>query len=71
MANGWTPERRARQALLIGAWKPWELSTGPKTDAGKMKSARNAYRGGAREELRNLARALAEQRNSIRGLKSP
>lgn len=29
--NGWTPERRVRQAELIGNWKPWKRSTGPRT----------------------------------------
>jgi hypothetical protein len=24
MSNGWTPERRPRQAALILDWKPWE-----------------------------------------------
>ena len=32
MGNGWTPERRERQAALIRSWKPWEHSTGPRTD---------------------------------------
>lgn len=41
MSNGWTPERRARQAALIRASKPWEKSTGPKTEAGKAIVARN------------------------------
>ena len=27
MANGWTPERRARQARAIRRWRPWEHST--------------------------------------------
>lgn len=42
MANGWTPERRARQAALIRTWKPWERSTGAKTATGKARSSRNA-----------------------------
>ena len=29
MGNGWTPERQARQAVLIRTWRPWEQSTGP------------------------------------------
>ena len=28
MANGWTPERRARQADAIKRWRPWERSKG-------------------------------------------
>ena len=32
--NGWTSERRARQARLIHSWKPWAKSTGPKTLGG-------------------------------------
>lgn len=46
MANGWTPERKARQAALIRTWKPWERSTGPKTAAGKASSSRNADKPG-------------------------
>ncbi len=42
MANGWTLERRARQAAQILTWRPWDLSTGPKTAAGKARSSRNA-----------------------------
>lgn len=45
MANGWTPERRARQARLIKSWRPWEKSTGPTTAAGKAIAARNADKG--------------------------
>ena len=44
MANGWTDERRARQAQRIHEWKPWEKSTGAKTPEGKVKSAKNAFR---------------------------
>ena len=62
MANGWTEERRARQAAEIRRWKPWEKSTGPKTPEGKARVARNAYTGGRREELRQLSRLLRELR---------
>ena len=46
--NGWTPERRARQAASIRCWQPWRCSTGPKTDAGKARVAKNALRHGRR-----------------------
>jgi len=65
MANGWTPERRARQSELIRQWKPWEQSTGPRTAESKSRVARNAYKGGLRPMLRELARALNEQRHSV------
>ena len=42
MSNGWTPERRARQAALIRTWKPWAQSTGPRTTEGKAQAAQNA-----------------------------
>ena len=46
MANGWTPERRARQAGLIRDWKQWERSTGPHSDEGKARTSRNGFKGG-------------------------
>ncbi len=65
MANGWTSERRARQAELIRQWRPWEKATGPRTQEGKATVARNAYRGGSWRLLRDLARALKEQRKLL------
>ena len=70
MANGWTPERRARQAALIRTWKPWQQSTGPRTDEGKARTARNGFKGGRWLELRELTKAmnelLREQRDGLR-----
>ena len=65
MANGWTPERRARQAKLIRQWRPWEHSTGPRTDAGKAVVSQNAYKGGLWLLLRKLASALRAQRRRL------
>jgi len=66
--NGWTPERQRRQSELIRQWRPWERSTGPRTSAGKAKSSRNAYRGGVRPMLRELAKLLREQRRALTGV---
>ena len=41
--SAWTPERRAKQAEIIARTRPWEKSTGPRTDNGKAISSRNAY----------------------------
>ena len=56
-----TAEHRRLRAELIHKWKPWEKSTGPKSEKGKAKSAQNAYRGATREMLRELRRALRGQ----------
>ena len=74
MGNGWTPERRARQAALIRTWRPWEKSTGPRTAEGKRHTARNGDKGGAwkieRDELRALKSEvddlLRQQREALR-----
>ena len=58
MASSWTTERRARQAALIRTWKPWERSTGPRTHEGRAKVSRNAWRGGYRQQLRELSRMV-------------
>ena len=65
MTNGWTSERKARQAELIRQWRPWGKSTGPRTQEGKAKVAHNSYRGGSWRLLRDLARALSEQRKLL------
>ena len=44
----WTLEERLAQAQLIRLQKPWECSTGPKTQQGKTMSSRNSYKHGAR-----------------------
>ena len=61
MTNGWTPERRARQAELIRTCKPWQQATGPRTPDGKAKASRNAYKGGHWLMLRELSRMLSAE----------
>lgn len=56
----WTPEARAKQAALITAWQPWRASTGPRTDAGKAKVARNADKGGDAGRAERLQHAQDE-----------
>lgn len=58
MANGWSPERRQRQAQAIRTWRPWEHSTGPRTKAGKGVTSRNAWKGGERPAMRLLTAIL-------------
>lgn len=65
MRNGWTVERRKRQAEAIRRWQPWKQSTGPKTEAGKARTAMNGYKGGTRPQLRELGRLLREQRKTL------
>lgn len=60
MANGWTPERQARQSTLIRNWKPWDQSTGPRTAEGKARTALNGFKGRHRERCRELVRELNE-----------
>ena len=55
MANGWTLERRARQAELIRQWRPWAKSTGPRSPEGRQRVSRNAWTGGHRQKLRDLS----------------
>lgn len=56
----WTPEERERQSALIRQWKPWERSTGPRTEAGKATASGNAQSHGMRS-----ADWIAEQRRII------
>ena len=65
MANGWTPQRRARQAQAIRSWQPWKQSTGPRTSQGKAAASRIRDKGGHRPILRHLAALLREQKDEL------
>jgi hypothetical protein len=70
MTKGWTAERRAAQAARMRARKPWERSTGPRTDAGKARSRGNATGKGCRQRLdAELAEveALMQEWEVVRG----
>lgn len=71
---GWSPERRARQAESIRLSAPWRHSTGPKTEAGKARCAKNALRHGGRSlarirELQRLRRILRKVDENIRAVR--
>lgn len=74
MNNGWTAERRARQSALIRTWKPWEQSTGPRTDEGKVIASLNRQRAldAARQDIAEARRKLmaAQSRLEALGVKS-
>jgi hypothetical protein len=65
MANGWTPERRAKQSALIQTWKPWDKSTGARTPEGKAIASRNAFKGGFRAMMREMSALLRDQRECM------
>ena len=53
--NGWTDERRKKQAEAIRRWSPWTRSTGPKSVTGKARVSRNADCGGQRQRWRAIS----------------
>ena len=69
MANGWTPERKAKQSALIQTWQPWNKSTGARTPEGKAVSSKNAYKGGMHAMMRELSALLKEQKESMKQIK--
>jgi len=69
--NGWTPERRARQAQKIREWKPWQKSTGPRTPEGKRKVSQNAYKHGFRgPAYKEICRLLRWQRDFVKAVEA-
>lgn len=63
MSKGWTQSRKAKQRKAIYRWRPWEKSTGPKSDAGKARVSSNALKHGLRSkafeaECRRVRHAL-------------
>lgn len=61
-----TPEHRKLRAELIKRWKPWEKSTGPKSDDGKAIVSQNAFKGAWREQMRELSRLLKEHGKGLK-----
>lgn len=51
--------------------KPWEKSTGPKTDAGKAKSSQNAYKGGHWRLFREMTKDMNAQHRNMRSFFRP
>ena len=68
MVNGWTLERRAKQAELIRQWQPWKQSTGPKSVEGKQRIGSNAYKGGHRSKLREIIKLVNAEVRQAREL---
>ena len=68
MVNGWTLERRKRQAELIREWKPWAKSTGPRSPEGRQRVSRNAWTGGHRQQLRELSKMVNAEIRQAREL---
>lgn len=61
-------KRLARQTGAIQRWRQWQQSTGPRTEAVRKRSGRNAFRGGERERNREFARLLRRQRQYLQSL---
>lgn len=57
--------RAMEEREAIQRWKPWKRSTGPKSPEGKARVSRNGWKGGTRELLREVARVLREQRETV------
>ena len=68
MANGWTPERKARQSELIQNWQPWNKSTGARTPEGKAISSKNAYKGGSQSLMKVIASVLKDYKQMLKML---
>ena len=68
--RNWTAEQRLRQSEAIRRWRPWERSTGAKTEQGKAISSKNATKTGdsayVRELIKEMNRILKEQKDLIR-----
>jgi hypothetical protein len=67
----WTSAERERQGQLIQSWRPWAKSTGPRTNDGKDRSSRNAFKHGMRSaahmgERRKFNALLKECRDLAR-----
>ena len=61
----WTAAERQQQAELIRQWQPWQHSTGARTIEGKAIASHNAFKGGLRQQLKELRQLLQEQEKRL------
>jgi hypothetical protein len=61
----WTEEERLRQSQLIRNWRPWEQSTGAKTEEGRAISKMNAYKHGGRATAVRKISKIFTQYNKV------
>ncbi len=61
----WTLEAREKQSQLIQQWKPWENSSGPKSETGKKISRHNALGHGLRSFEYRQYRATMTKANRL------
>ena len=61
----WTEAAKAAQRAAIQRWKPWAKSTGPRTKAGKARSAANACKGDTICKLHLELKALSGRQGRI------
>ena len=61
----WTTQERQRQAELIRQWQPWQHSTGARTIEGKAIASRNAFKGGFRQQLKELRQLLRDAKQVL------
>ena len=67
--RGWPPERRAAQAKRARQNRPWEHTTGPKTQKGKDAVKLNALKHGLRNaNMRQFTSLLFRQRCFVNDL---
>ena len=65
--RGWPEKRRQMQSEINRRTRPWEKSTGPRTEAGLAAAAQNALKHGLRgREIAELRRVLRLQREFMR-----
>ena len=57
-ANGWTLERRQKQREAIQGWQPWKQATGPRSENGKQRVSKNAYKGGLWLRMRVISKRV-------------
>ena len=58
MPKNWSKDSRERQGKTINSHKPWQNSTGPKSDEGKQRSSRNSDKG--KTPLRTIQKMITK-----------
>ena len=68
--RNWTENQRKLQSEKIRKWKPWESSTGPRSQIGKNICSRNAFKNSLLQRVKELHKSVIQLKRNWKIIRS-